>query len=72
MAAKNRLKQQPQSNLRGKYVSSDSQSLMKRPVLVFWIQGRRQLVWKGVTTKALQKQNTKDWYRELLRTENWE
>lgn len=32
MAGKNRLKQQPQSNPRGKYVSCDSQSLMKRPV----------------------------------------
>lgn len=29
-----------------------------------------QLVWKSVTTKALQKQNTKDWYWELVRSEN--
>lgn len=51
MAGKNRLKQQPQSNPRGKYVSYDSQSLMKRPVT--------GIVDPGLSTTGLERYNNK-------------
>lgn len=51
MAGKNRLKQQPQSNPRDKYVSYDSQSLMKRPVT--------GILDPGMSTAGLERCNNK-------------
>lgn len=51
MAGKNRLQQQPQSNPRGKYVSYDSESLMKRPVT--------GILDPGLSTAGLERCNSK-------------
>lgn len=51
MAGKNRLQQQPQSNPRAKYVSYDSQSLMKRPVT--------GILDPGLSTAGLERCNSK-------------